>query len=110
MLATIQIGAEKIVADVASLEDFIGHLGLLRSRLSPHVPLELTPESRYLQIDSPAMTIADSNDQQSIGFLFRTPTYGWIACGVPVEQAVAMGRHLVNTFASRVPPPSAAND
>jgi len=109
-LATVKLGAETFVADAASLEHFIGHLGLLRSRMQPEVPLELAPEVRYLQIEGPAMTIAPANDQKSIGFLFRTPTYGWIAFGVPVKEAVAIGRHLTDTFANRIPPATAAND
>jgi hypothetical protein len=107
-LATIRLGAEAIVADAASLEDLIGHLGLLRSRMQPEVPAELVPEARYLQIDGAAMTVAESEDRQSVGFLFRTPTYGWIACGLPLPQAVAMGRHLVATFGGRAA--SSAND
>lgn len=108
-LATIAVGSETIVADVASLENFIGHLGLLRARMQPEVPLELTPETRYLQIDGPAMSIAESNDKQQVGMLFRTSMYGWIACGIPVAQAVAMGRHLVDKFAGRVPPATPAH-
>lgn len=70
---------------------------------------ELSPEARFLQIEAPAMIIAESNDQKSVGFLFRAPTCGWIACGIPVAQALAMGRHLVETVASRMSPPAVTN-
>lgn len=106
--ATIRLGAEAVVVDAASLQNFIGHLGQLREAMLPEVPRSTPEDGRFLQIGGPIVEVVASTDGTIVQIALRTPTYGWIGFQFQLAQAAEFGRNLVDTYGIQAPPPGPA--
>ena len=100
--AKLTLGRESFAVDAPGLENFIGHLGHLRSEMQPAVGPRSPDGGQFLHVAASNIEIVESNDAAAVRIALRTPTYGWIGFQFTPAQAAEIGRHLVATYGPRV--------
>lgn len=101
--ATLKIGAETIVVDAESLENFIVHLGVMRAQLSPAVPKHFPLNGQFLQVMNPILEVRFPDDGKTAALILRTSNYGWIGFHLHHVDATGAARLLLATLD---PPPA----
>lgn len=100
---TLRAGAATLALDAHELDSLIRRLGSLRARMTPPCEPALPENGGYLVVTDPAIEIREARDSEAVGLMFRSAEYGWIAYAVSFSDALAIGRHLVDELAHRVP-------
>jgi hypothetical protein len=104
--AKFQVGTETMLLDADSLQNLIGHLGALRSRLEPEVSTQPPELGSFLQVDEPTLHVSVSTDREIVGMLFRTPTCGWLGFSYLAAHARDIGEYLAREARPASPDPS----
>lgn len=93
--ATLKIGAETLVVDAESLQNFIVHLGVMRAQLEPEVPRNFPANGQFLQVMSPILEVRFPEDRKTAALILRTPNYGWIGFHLHPLDATGAARYLL---------------
>lgn len=101
--ATLTIGAETVVLDAQSLENFVVHLGVLRAQLVPAVAQEFPANGQFLQLMNPILEVRFPDDGKTAALILRTPNYGWIGYHLHPVNATGAARLLLSVLD---PPPT----
>jgi hypothetical protein len=101
--ATLKIGAETLVVDAESLQNFIAHLGALRQQLDPAVPKEFPANGQFLQVFNTILEVRFPEDRKTAALILRTPNYGWIGFHLHPLDATGAARYLLANLEPRDP-------
>jgi hypothetical protein len=101
--AAIFVGAERMELDADSLQNLIGHLGALRVQMKPEVAANPPENGQFLQIDGPILEVTTTPDGQFVGFLFRTPAYGWIGYSFKRADALSVAQYVLSQIETPAP-------
>lgn len=100
---TLAIGSETLHLDANSLQNLIGHLGLVREQMEPAVPRTSPEDRQFMQVASPTVEIVPSDDATVVRIALRTPGYGWVGYQFRRQDAAEVGRHLVEKYGADTP-------
>ena len=81
------------LADATDLDELIAQLGEIRAQMSDAVPERLEPSGRVAAIRDPAWWCQPRKEDTAL--CLRHPGYGWMAFGLPHNEAKALGGWLI---------------
>lgn len=94
----LSMGKEELELNADELDILIRELGVRRAMMTPHIPMQLEPNPRFLQVSNPPwhMGIVDKQEKVMV-LLLRHPAYGWIGNVLPLNGAKKLLEGLAGT-------------